>query len=338
MPAVASGHRVALVTSAAHRHLDDDLDPVAAALEALGVAVTIADWHDATLAWDRFDLAVVRSPWDYTTQLEAFLAWSERVAAVTTLANPRPVLAWNTDKRYLVQLAAHGVPVVPTTVLEPGEARDAASDQAGDATWDRAWASAATGAQAVAGVAAGASAGGVAADAAAVVVKPVVSAGARDTERFDLADAAAAHAHAGALLGAGRAVLVQPYLAGVESQGETALVYLGDRFSHALRKGALLVPGVEMVEGLYRREQMAARDPASAELDVADQVLDALGACLPGVDRRDLLYARVDLVPGPDGAPVLLELEVTEPSLFHAHAPGSAARFAEAIAARLDQT
>ncbi len=311
---------MALVTAGAHRHLDDDLDPLAAALEALGAAVTIADWHDATMAWDRFELVVVRSPWDYTTQLEAFLAWAEKVASVTTLANPLPVLAWNTDKRYLAQLAAHGVPVVPTTVLEPGDDRDATRGRAGEAAWDRALSSAATGAT------------------AAVVVKPVVSAGARDTERFDLADATGARAHAGALLGAGRAVLVQPYLAGVESQGETALVYLGDRFSHALRKGALLVPGVEMVQGLYRREQMAARDPDPAELVVADQVLDALQFCVPGVERSELLYARVDLVPGADGEPVLLELEVTEPSLFHAHAPGSATRFAEAIAARLGQT
>lgn len=293
--------RVALVTAAEYRHLDEDLDPLAAALAARGVAVTIADWHDERVAWADVDLAVLRSPWDYTWQLDAFLAWADGVAVATVLANPLDVVRWNTDKRYLVQLAAAGVPVVPTDVLEPGDPVALAWPDEG----------------------------------AELVVKPVVSAGARDTERFAPEQAAAAEAHARSLLAAGRAVLVQPYLAGVDHHGETAVVYVGDAYSHGLRKGAILVPGVEFVEGLYREESMDGREPSAAEREVAESVLDAVAACLPGRSRADLLYARVDLVPGPDGAPVLLELEVTEPSLFHGYAPGSADRFAAAIAARL---
>jgi len=47
-----------------------------------------------------------------------------------------------------------------------------------------------------------------------------------------------------------------------------------------------------------------------------------------------LLYARVDVIPGPDGEPVLVELELTEPSVFMEYAPSAAERFADAIAAR----
>ena len=73
---------------------------------------------------------------------------------------------------------------------------------------------------------------------------------------------------------------------------------------------------------------ITAREPGPAELAVARQALAAVPHDGP------LLYARVDLVPGPDG-PLLMELELTEPSLFLRWAPGSADRFARAVAARL---
>jgi hypothetical protein len=78
---------------------------------------------------------------------------------------------------------------------------------------------------------------------------------------------------------------------------------------------------------LYRREEISHREPSAAEHAAAHRVL----AAVPG----DLLYARVDLIPGPDGQPLLVELELTEPSVFLGFGEGAARRFAEAIAARL---
>ena len=52
-----------------------------------------------------------------------------------------------------------------------------------------------------------------------------------------------------------------------------------------------------------------------------------------GADR--LLYARIDMIPGLDGEPLLVELELTEPSLFLGTAPGAADRLSTAIAQRL---
>ena len=52
-------------------------------------------------------------------------------------------------------------------------------------------------------------------------------------------------------------------------------------------------------------------------------------------DGTHLLYARVDLIPGPDGAPLLIELELAEPSLFLRHGPQAPTRLAESIVARL---
>jgi len=118
----------------------------------------------------------------------------------------------------------------------------------------------------------------------------------------------------------GRAVLVQPYLTGVDTDGETALVYLAGTLSHAVRKAPLLVH-----EGT---RTPVVGDAAHALLTPAvatpeqQAVAAAALAAVPG-DPERLSYARVDLVPAHDG-PVVLELELTEPSLFLRYAPQAA--------------
>jgi hypothetical protein len=285
--------RIALVTCADIPALEADDQLLLAPLAALGVRAEPVVWDDPAVDWAGYDLAVLRSPWDYAPRRAEFVDWAARVPR---LANPAPVVTWNTDKRYLAELERAGVPVVPTRWLEPGDGGvDAVLD--GDGEW---------------------------------VVKPAVSAGSLDTGRYDLADPehrALARAHADRLLAAGRTVMVQPYLSAVDGYGETALLYFDGRFSHAIRKGPMLDGPDLGVAGLYKVEDISARVPTAAELEVARLVLAAAPA--------DLLYARVDLIPGPDGAPVLVELELTEPSVFLGYADGAAQRFAEAIAARL---
>ncbi|MGW1995171.1 ATP-grasp domain-containing protein [Embleya sp. NPDC001921] len=163
------------------------------------------------------------------------------------------------------------------------------------------------------------------------VVKPAVGAGSMDTERYDLAvpeERALAAGHATSLLAAGRTVMVQPYLEAVDTAGESALVYFDGVFSHAVRKGAMLDGTAEEVGGLYKSERIEAREPSAAELAVAARVLTEIPV-------GPLLYARVDLIPAADGTPTLLELELTEPSLFLAHAEGAAEHFADTIVAAL---
>jgi glutathione synthase/RimK-type ligase-like ATP-grasp enzyme len=170
-----------------------------------------------------------------------------------------------------------------------------------------------------------------------VVVKPVVGAGSVGAGRFDGTDEGLAEAaeHAAKLLAEGQAVMVQPYLDAIDHAGETAIVYIDGEPSHAVRKAAILRPeGAEFVEGgLYAEEDMEATTATAAERAVADAAVAA------AVERlalsAPLLYARVDLVPGPDGNPVVLELELAEPSLFLTYADSAAAdRLAAAIAHR----
>jgi glutathione synthase/RimK-type ligase-like ATP-grasp enzyme len=288
--------RVALATCADFARLDDDERAVIPVLAAWGIRAEPVVWTDETVDWDSFDLTVIRSTWDYVDRHDEFLDW---VASVPRLANAADVVRWNTDKRYLRDLAEADLPVVTTSWLESGDEVDLPRQ------------------------------GGY-------VLKPAVGAGSRDAGRFELGDPnerALAVKHAQRLLDRGATVLIQPYLDAVDTVGETALLFLGGRFSHAVRKAPLLTGPDTAVEGLFRQEQIAPRSPSRRELSVAEAVL----AGLPGGWADGLLYARVDLIPGASGQPVLLELELTEPSLFLSHDDLAADRFAAAIGTHLDR-
>jgi glutathione synthase/RimK-type ligase-like ATP-grasp enzyme len=243
-------------------------------------------WDDPSVDWDGFDLVVVRCTWDYPERRDAFVDWARRVPR---LANPAEVIAWNTDKRYLAEMAADGLPVVPTAFVAPGE--PLAAPPADE-----------------------------------LVVKPSVSAGARATARYLASERDAIAAHVRRLHAEGRTAMVQPYLGAVDEAGETALLYLGGELSHAIRKGPLLERGKGEPDGLFAEEDIRPRDPSPAELALGERALAAMTARFGA-----LLYARVDLLPSPDG-PVIVEVELTEPSLFLGHAEGAPARLAEAIA------
>jgi len=290
---------VALVSARAARGLDEDMPPLLAAFAAAGALAEIADWDEPGIDWARFDLALLRSAWDYTERLPQFLAWVARTAAVTRLLNPPAVVRWNSDKHYLLELERAGIPVVPTYFAEPGA--DPAAMLTGVLRRE---------------------------SCEDLVVKPAVGAGSRDARRHARSAGPEILAHMERLLGARRSVMLQPYLTGVEAHGETALVYIAGRFSHAIRKGPLLPAGAPATEALFAPEDISARVPGADERRLGERILAAL-------PFGELLYARIDLIRDGAGLPRLLELELTEPSLFFAHAPGSAARYAAAALSRL---
>lgn len=290
--------KVAIATCAEVRDLDRDAPVLADALLTRGIAAQATVWDDPAVDWLAYELVIVRSTWDYPRRRDAFLAWAEGLPRVLNCAD---VLRWNTDKRYLGELAAAGVPTVPTIFAAPG-------DEAALPEWPE------------------------------FVIKPTISVGSADTARWRRGtDDAAALAHLRDLHAVGRTAMIQPYLDGVDVAGESALLFIGGAFSHSVRKAPLLSAGQEPSpltipadsdDDLY--DQISPREATAVERAVAEQVLAATPR-----GAADLLYARVDLLPGPDGGPVLLELELTEPSLFLYTAPGSADLLAEAIAQRL---
>jgi O-ureido-D-serine cyclo-ligase len=287
------------VTARAARGLDEDMPPLLAAFAAADVEADITDWDDEAVDWSRFDAVLLRSAWDYAERRREFLAWAERVTARTALFNPLPVVRWNSDKHYLRELAQAELPVVSTTYAETAaEAARVLADFLAEHA------------------------------AAELVVKPAIGAGARGTRRHDRRATAEILAHMHSILESGRAVMLQPYLEDVDVRGESALMFIDGRFSHAIRKGPLLPRGAQATAGLFAPEEIGARSADAAELAAAERVL----ARLP---FEALLYARVDLVRDGEGQPRLLELEITEPSLYLAHQPGSAERFVTAVLSRL---
>jgi O-ureido-D-serine cyclo-ligase len=301
--------RIALVTAREALALDEDMPPLVAALAAAGATAATPCWDDPGVDWKAYDLALLRSTWDYVDRIDEFLGWCERCARLTRLLNAPPVVRWNTDKHYLAHLAQAGVPVVPTRFVEPG----ADADRELQAF--------------LAGGPSACSVGGSPA-CAEFVVKPAVGAGSRDAARYGRGDAQQALLHLERLLEARRSALLQPYLDRVDEWGETAVLYLGGAFSHAIRKGPLLRPGAGLVEGLFAPEDIRPRVAEAAEREVA-------AAAYAAIPFESPTYARIDLIRDAAGAPVVLELELTEPSLFLVHSPGAADRLARHVLQRL---
>ena len=258
---------------------DVDEAPLAAALAAAGFDAALVAWDDPAADWDAPIPTILRSTWNYPLELDRFLAWIDHLSG--PLFNPAAVVHANVHKRYLLELAARGVPTVPTMLVERG-ATCALPD-------------------------------------ARIVIKPEVGAASLDTHVFAAGDPAAA-AHLAHLTARG-AALVQPYLASVDDYGERSIVMIDGELSHAIRKTPRFVGDAERVTGPF--------PIADDERAVATAALAPYG---------DLLYGRVDMARDAAGQPLVMELELVEPSLFFPWCPGAAERFARALARRLTGT
>lgn len=292
--------RIALVSAQEAMGLDTDLPLLTEALRTHGADASVVAWDDPNARWATFDLAVVRSTWDYVPRRDEFVAWARRLPC--PLANSADVLAWNTDKTYLRELEASGLAIVPTVWFEASDQLHGAARRLDHPAL---------------------------ADARDVVVKPSISAGSRDTARFP----AGAHhdiaAHVDRILASKRPVMLQRYIDSVDERGETGLLFFDGKFSHAIHKAALLEErGDANVTGLFAVERIAARNPTPQELQFARKTLALLPFSAP------TLYARVDVVDD-RGTLRLLELELTEPSCFLDVDGEAAGRFADAIVSRV---
>ncbi|MEV4785040.1 ATP-grasp domain-containing protein [Streptomyces tuirus] len=284
--------RIALVTydPGGEVSKDEDLPVLADALHQAGARTAVVFWDDPDVDWAAFDLALIRSTWDYSWRAEEFTAWAERCGKATRLANPAGVVRWNADKRYLGQLAEAGVPTVPTRYFAPGDPVELPADRE-------------------------------------FVVKPASGAGARYAARHPAGERDAALRQAERMHAEGFTVMVQPYLSSIDTHGERALQFFGGRLLHASVKGAVLAPGTPYDAEKVAHPDLRRWEPAPAELAVAERALAAVPVA------AELLYARVDLVTGPDGEPCVMELELIEPNLFLDLHPDSVPRVVRAVLA-----
>jgi glutathione synthase/RimK-type ligase-like ATP-grasp enzyme len=270
-------------------------DPDDAQLPAVIDGSEFVIWDDPTVDWTQYDVVVLRSTWDYQHRRGEYLEWTRAIG--DRLLNPPQIVEWNTDKAYLKELEDAGLPVVHTELIAPG-----ATFTAPDGEY---------------------------------VVKPTVSAGSRDTARFHGEDdAPRAAALVEAIHASGRTAMVQPYVASVDERGETALLHFDGTFSHAIHKGPLLTPGADPTSDVFAAETILPREATAAERELGTRALAHVAARFPEL-TEPLLYARVDVVEDDNGAPLILELELTEPSLFFDGEPGRLSDFAAAIGRRV---
>lgn len=263
--------------------VDVDHAPLAAALAAAGIDATWVAWDDPAADWDAPVPTVLRSTWNYALSLDNFLAWIDRVHVAAPLWNPLDVVRANVDKRYLGELKARGVPVVPTMIFPTGVTGEVELTTTGR-----------------------------------TVVKPSIGAGSLDTRVFEAGDDDALLAHVAHIVQR-CAALIQPYVASVDDYGERSLVWIDGELTHAIRKTPRFSGDAERVDGPF---------PIAD-----DERAVALAALAPYAAR--LLYGRVDLARDAEGRPMVMELELVEPSLFFARHPPALDRYVAGLLRRL---
>ena len=263
-----------------------------AGLEARGLRTARVAWSNPDFDWSRTRAAVFRSTWDYFERFAEFSAWMDRVERGTRLFNAPELVRWNVDKHYLCDLAGRGVNVPVTRFIEHGETTTLREAFAA-CGWSEA------------------------------ILKPAVSGAARHTYRLNAANLDAHEPVLRELL-LDEAMMLQPFLSSVLTQGELSLIVVGGRCTHAVRKIAKA--------GDFRVQDdhggtVHPHTPAADEIAFAES---AVAAC-----PQAPLYARVDAVRDAAGALSLMELELVEPELFFRFHPPAADALAAAIAERL---
>lgn len=298
-PVQCAGVRIAFATTTAEVLGDADADRGLheEVYVRAGVALDHCVWWDPSVEWGRYDLVIIRSPWDYVPRLGEYRQRLGAMDQLGTLRNPAAAVEWNIDKRYLLEPGSAGVPVIPT--------RMATSEQDLMATLEPM--------------------------AGQMVIKPVSSAGRVDNGRFHAGDPEATRL-ARAILAGGTPLMVQPAVPSVATDGEVRAVLFGGEISHAFRKGPILALG-----GGFQRQGYEERvEPGALSVEQERVVTEAHRAVAQiAADRSGvtgpLLYARIDVVRAADGRDVVLEVELNEPSFFLPVDAAAADRFVAAI-------
>ncbi|MEC7384462.1 MAG: hypothetical protein VX526_07255 [Actinomycetota bacterium] len=232
---------LALVSASELSHPDSDLLPLVSALQQLNIDAKVVAWDD-DIEWSAFDAAIIRSTWDYHRRREEFDHWLTRVSQQTQLWNPPELIRWNSDKRYLADVAAKGLPVVPTTVVNRNE--HMSHRQLAEIGSD-------------------------------IVVKPSVGAGSQGVQRFTGQHEAALN-YLRALIESGETPLIQPYLSNIDTHGEVGLVTAVGVLSHSFHKEAILTGDVQWSSDGHVLEVISAHTPSESELALCDRVLALL--------------------------------------------------------------
>ncbi|RRC94718.1 ATP-grasp domain-containing protein [Schaalia canis] len=297
--------RITLVTSADMPNLYSDEAGLLDALAERGTDPRIAVWNDPDEDWTGAGLTVVRSVSDYAQNRQAFLEWTKRVPRIL---NHPDVLEWNSDKHYMIELERMGLPVIPTTWLEPEQKLQKQQLHSRFPAL------------------------------ADFVVKPAVSSGVRDIGRYTANDPyqrQAAITQAATLLEQGRSVMVQRYMEEIDIHGEISLVFFNGLMSHSVEKRAMLHPS-SVTEPSMHEAVVTCQQASEEQWRWGEQIRAIMHAYVRQRMGRDeqFLFNRVDVVPDGKGSFRVMEASLVDADLYLTSHPAALGNFADAIAMR----
>jgi glutathione synthase/RimK-type ligase-like ATP-grasp enzyme len=268
--------------------LEDEI--LTKALEKRGLRVGRFDWDRQDINWSESRFILLRTPWNYHRKWDAFFSWFEKTQKESQFINPVSTVIWNLDKRYLFDLLKKGVNIAPTIILEKGSTKNL--DQCFDELACE-----------------------------ELVLKPVISAGGRDTYRISKENS---HEHTKRFkeLIASEAMMVQEFQQNVPLEGEISLMFFGGKYSHAVLKKA-------------KKGDFRVQDDFDGTVHDHIATKEEMDFALHAIKQIDPIpvYARVDIFRDNKGKLALAELELIEPELWFRNDPASADLLAEEIVA-----
>ncbi|RZV20019.1 hypothetical protein EOJ41_09955 [Vibrio alginolyticus] len=291
--------KVALISDSDSLSVDYDMPLITDAFKNTDVQADVVFWDESNPDWSMYDAVVLRSPWTYIDKIQPFIEFCQNIEKNSVLLNPVSVIEWNSNKKYLKQLEAQGIPIVPTEIIYSANEIHHALDRIQKCDWD----------------------------VKEIVIKPTIGAYSFGVVRFSVKDIDKIRKHVTYLLELDKGVIIQPYLHTIEEHGETNMIYFNNSYSHAIKKEALLsqhgetkTPDME-----YRKIKEASDEEKALAIRILNLVQSSLGLNEP------LLYARLDFIEDKNGQPLLLELEITEPSLSLPLTPKCTDMFVQSI-------
>jgi len=183
----------------------DEESEVLEFLKGKGLDVHSEIWNDAQVDWQQYDVAVLKSPWDYHEHIALFYAWLDTMERLgVRMLNPVPLVRWNSDKHYLKDIADAGLHVIPSLFIEKGTVLSAATGLFDELASDK------------------------------LVIKPCISAGAKNTLVVSRNGFGTEVEKLNALLAA-ESYIVQPFQEEIKD-GEWSFLFFNGKYSHGLLK------------------------------------------------------------------------------------------------------
>lgn len=199
--------KVSLVTCKVMPEPDPDQPLMLELLREAGIEVTLDAWDDESVDWTKFDLCILRSPWNYHERSGVFYEWCYHTAQATNLQNTFDVVSWNIHKSYLFKLEQADIPIVPTEIIPIAERRRSLKSVMDHRGWSD------------------------------VVVKPCISAASANTRRFTIDEVEEGDVFL-RQLASQRDMMVQLFMPSVDTpgSGERAAMMIGGEITHAIEK------------------------------------------------------------------------------------------------------